>query len=253
MKYEGTRYNGYQKQPLKNTIQHFLEVSLRKIYRQDIRTVSSGRTDTGVHAEGQVVHYEPPKGINIPPSKLPQIINNHLPHDIQVCSIALVSNDFHSRYDAKVRQYRYRLWAGEPAAIPLNELAFVHPVEHIKKAILVDYLQPLVGYHDFTSFCHKRDPSPFKKREIFDIQLQNKGMILEVDFFANAFLRSMIRSIMGCALFAIKKQKPRDYLKKILLSQNPLLAKARAPANGLCLYRVFYTKIYGERGCYTRH
>lgn len=245
LKYEGTRYNGYQIQPLKNTVQHFLELALKKIYQKKIKTMASSRTDAGVHAEGQVAHYAI-LGIDIPLSRLPEVINNYLPHDIRVYQAEKTDENFHSRYSAKVRQYRYRLWTGSALAIPLNELAFVHQEEGMEKSTLATYLTPLVGYYDFTSFCHVKDASSSKKREIFDIQLQKKGMILEVDFFGNAFLRSMIRSIIGCALFAIKKQKPENYLKEILFAKDPFRAKARAPAKGLCLYQVFYNKIYGH-------
>ena len=249
LKYQGTHYHGYQKQIDVNTIQSCLEFSLKKVYRRDISTVASGRTDTGVHAEGQVVHYQI-EGIDIPLDKLPEVINCHLPNDIRVYNAQQKNLDFHARYSAKARQYRYRLWMGNERDVPLNEFAFVHPVSNIDRAKLNRYLSSLIGYHDFTSFCQINDPNFCKKREIFDIQFQEREKILNIDIFGNAFLHNMVRSIIGSALFALRKNKKEDYLKKILLAQNPLMAKARAPAKGLFLQRVFYTKIYGNRDYY---
>ena len=250
LKYQGSHYNGYQKQPGRDTVQSLLESSLKKVYQKEIKTVAAGRTDSGVHAEGQVVHYQ--SGINIPLAKLPQVINQHLPEDIRVYRAEEKETGFHARYSAKARQYRYRLWTGSSLDIPLQQLPFVHAVENITALELKRYLSPLIGYHDFTSFCHIDDPSPSKVREIFDLQYHHQGPLLEIDIFGNAFLRNMIRAIIGSALFALHKQKPENYLKDILLARDPARAKARAPAKGLCLYRVFYHTIYGDRDYYQR-
>ncbi len=249
LKYQGTRYHGYQKQIDVNTIQKCLEFSLKKVYRTEINVLASGRTDTGVHAEGQVVHYQV-ENIDISVTKLPEVINCYLPEDIRVYGAEKKNLNFHARYSARVRQYRYRLWTKNQRDIPLNELAFIFPVKEIDSKALKNYLSPLIGYYDFTSFCHVHDSSPSKQREIFDIQFKEKEGILIIDMFGNAFLHNMVRSIIGTALFAFRKNKEKNYLKKILLAKDASLAKHRAPAKGLCLQRVFYTKLYGERDYY---
>ncbi len=245
--YDGTNYHGFQKQKNTLTIQNILEKKLSNLYQQAITITSSGRTDKGVHAEGQVIAFKIKKPSLIPIKKLPSILNKKLPSDIQLLSAKETSFSFHPRYQAKVRCYRYRFLksSSQLKRLPLELLRFAYNSNYfISKKEFYSYLRPFIGKHDFTSFSSKHDSAKNKIREIYHIDLIENIYSIDIDIYANAFLRNMVRSMIGNAFYFYKKKVKIDIIKSILLKKNPELAKLRMPAKGLCLKKVFYTPIF---------
>ena len=245
--YDGTNYHGFQKQKNVLTIQNILEKKLSDLYQETITITSSGRTDKGVHAEGQVIAFKIKKLSLIPIKKLPSILNKKLPSDIQLLSAKEASPSFHPRYQARVRCYRYRFLKSSSKLnrIPLELLRFAYDANYlISKKEFYSYLQPFIGKHDFTSFSSKQDSAKNKIREIYHIDFIENIYSIDIDIYANAFLRNMVRSIIGNAFYFYKKKIKKEVIKSILLKKNPELAKLRIPAKGLCLKKVFYTPIF---------
>ena len=245
--YNGSQYYGFQKQTQRSrTIQGVIEQDLSIVFQKSISIVGSGRTDTGVHANGQVIHFTLNK-IPFAIQKLSIILNRLLPSDVHVYKSYFVPNDFHSRFSAFARMYRYQIIhsINDFSSLHYSQLPFVHcsekPVE-LKK--YKRYLLPFVGENNFATFSSFRDVSKNKVRKIFHIDAYEKDKTIFIDIYANAFLRSMVRSIIGNSLDLYHKNKSPSLITEWLQSRDPNLAKKRVPAKGLCLYKVFYSKIF---------
>jgi tRNA pseudouridine38-40 synthase len=253
--YDGKKLNGFQKQPEDNipTVQDFFEKALLKVFSKKFITYGCGRTDSGVHADEQTIMVDiSSKLVNkITINKLSLVLNNWLPSYIRILRANKTKNNFHVRYSALIRCYRYKIiLMNADANIPYLR---VEELEHcyfhngdIDINVLQKYFNPLEGNHDFSSFASVKDGSVNKKRFIYKIDLIKKGRRLFIDIYANGFLRSMVRSIIGNVLFWYKKSLSPAYVKKILLTCDPLQAKHRITPNALFLRRVFYTNIFGQ-------
>lgn len=251
-KYLGGNYAGSQRQLNAPAVQNKIDDALSLVYHRAVRTIASGRTDRGVHADEQVFTFQgEEKKFSL--AKLPAILNHKLPEDIRVLSCEKASPGFHARFSARVRMYRYQILDGAFDAPPtllnahLSAYAVGFPVDEAK---LLRYLEPLVGIHDFSSFCSVKDTSRIKHREIFKIQVWRNKDLVNVDFYGNAFLRNMIRSIMGNLLNAYMLKKDAGILAELLEKKDPSFAKKRAPAKGLILKKIFYSPIFGPRDYY---
>jgi len=251
LQYDGTDYAGWQKQINSLAVQNVLEQALKELYGSPIHTIASGRTDKGVHAQEQIVSYHVEKN-TIPTGKLPVILNGFLPEDIRIKESFEVSDNFHPRYGARVRVYRYTLLNKKnmfPASLLHNRYVYYPGLAlDIKK--IKAYLFYLTGRYDFTSFCSIHDLSSTKHREIFRINVTPENDLIYLDFYGNGFLRGMVRSIIGNLLFAYKRKLPLSYLKDLLERKDPLIARSRAPAKGLVLKKVYYTMLFGDRDYY---
>jgi len=249
--YKGTAYAGWQIQPNAPTIQHFVQEALTALFNEKIKVTASGRTDAGVHSSGQVIAFSVQK-TSIPPQRLSEIINKRLPDDISFNSVYACSPDFHPRYQAKARLYRYYLTHKKNRPqIPLSLRPYVTTVyQPLKLTDIRALLKPLTGTHNFSSFCALNDPSPHKVREIFYSSIFRNGAIVTIDICANAFLRNMVRAIVGSTLQALKEKRNHHHLKELLLQEDCRKAPQRAPAEGLTLKRVYYTPVFGSRPYY---
>lgn len=249
--YHGTAYAGFQRQANAKAVQNHLDPVLSMLFQHKIETVYSGRTDQGVHAHGQVLSFEaemPKFALN----KLPLIANRELPPDIRVLHVEEAEPTFHPRFLARVRQYRYRLVArrsGGAYAPGEHEHAWDTGID-LDPELIRAHLTPLLGAHDFTAFASVHDVSRTRMRELFQVDAWREGLVVSVDLWGNAFLRSMVRSLIGNLVQGLRHEKPVGWMAYLLESKNPLLAKARAPACGLSLRRVFYAKIFGDRAFY---
>lgn len=251
--YHGTPFAGFQKQDNAEAVQNRLDPVLSLFFNVPVQSLFSGRTDTGVHAHGQVLSFEAPKP-GFPLDRLPLIANRELPPEIRILHVAEAPDDFHPRFQARVRQYRYRLVSRlGPGAYAIGEHEGAwDPGMVVDPDRLLRELDPLLGAHDFTTFCSVHDPSRSKVRELFAVDAFRSGLIVSVDIWGNAFLRSMVRSILGNLMLGIRKGAPSGFMGTLLESRNPELARARAPAAGLSLRRVFYAGVFGDRDYYRR-
>ena len=236
--YDGTAFAGYQVQPEKRTVQSELEAALEKMHKgEKVKVTASGRTDAGVHAKGQVIHFLSTN--DFPVENWKKALNALLPGDIAVLDVEKASEEFHARFDPIGKEYRYMINRG-PIRDPFRRnYAYNYPypldLEAIREAI--PYLE---GTHDFTSFCATNTNVIDKVRTIHKIELKEEGDALTLCFVGTGFLYNMVRILVGTLLeVGNGKRKPSD-MKEILSKQDRQFAGKTAPGHGLYLWEVFY-------------
>lgn len=237
IEYDGSQFCGWQRQDHASSVQQALETALSKVADHEIGVVCAGRTDTGVHALGQVVHFES----DAPRSlwQWQQGVNANLPSAVVLREIREVEPGFHARFSATSRTYQY-LVLNTPtrSAIQYQRVTWVHhPLDHEKMQRAADYL---LGVHDFTSFralaCQAKNPV----REIYQIDVKREQSLLVVTVRANGFLHHMVRNIMGSLLMIGRGQQMPEWMREVLLARNRALAGVTAPPYGLYLCKVGY-------------
>ena len=236
VEYDGTDYQGFQVQAAVPTVQGTLEEGLRAVAGEAIRVVGSGRTDTGVHAQGQVVHFEVKWGHAL--SVLQRAWNAHLPRDIAVRDLEMAPAGFHARFSALSREYRYSIYVG-PERRPLLERFAYHVPQALDTRSMAEAACLLCGRHDFSAFGRP----PFGTnavRTVYRAIWQGQGEMLYFDITGDAFLRHMVRIIVGTLLLVgLGRLTARD-ARAILQSRDLNHPSAAAPPCGLCLMRVNY-------------
>lgn len=236
--YRGTAYHGFQFQKNALSIAEVLQDKIEQVLRKREPIVGCSRTDAGVHANSCFFHMK--TDVPFPTEKFPEVLNRVLPSDIVVLSCKEVPLDFHARYSCKGKEYWYRVW-NHPVKDPfLSDLALFH-----KKPIDVELLNrealPLIGTHDFTSFCnpnHKKGMSTI--RTVDRICLTREGDMVTMAIHADGFLYNMVRIIMGTLLEINDGMLPQNSVLSILEAKDRSRAGRTAPPHGLYLNRVDY-------------
>lgn len=236
--YDGTRYAGYQRQQGLPTVQQALEEALSKLYhRPRVVVHGASRTDAGVHAQGQVVHYDATD--NIPPDKLPFALNTLLPDDIRVKLGEEAETGFHARFDATGKVYTYSIYNARHND-PLLRLthAFV-PVPLDLAAMEAEALQ-VIGEHDFAAFAAAGSVAQKTRRRVHRLALFQQGPCIRLCIHGNAFLYNMVRIIAGTLIDVGRGLVAPGAVRRALESGSRLDLGITAPAQGLTLERVFY-------------
>lgn len=239
--YDGTAYQGWQIQSIGLGVQQVLEEALAKLFPSRPRLHSSSRTDTGVHALGMAAHLDlPPAEFRMPIVKLALALNAHLPPDIRVVEAVLVHSDFHARFDALSKQYRYFVW-NQPAANPLLRHQSWHVPRPLDLAPMRAAARQLIGTHDFAAFAASHGYEiESTVRTLGRCDLRKSGPLLTFIIEANGFLFKMCRGIVGTLVqIGMGKLAPDD-IHAILASKDRRRAGMSAPAHGLVLWKVFY-------------
>lgn len=240
--YDGTRFGGWQIQPNAVSIQALIEEALLKILRCKTLIVSAGRTDAGVHACGQVAHFESSSDTNL--GQLHRSLNGLLPTEIRILNIELVPSDFHARYSAKSKEYHYHIHT-DLALDPFKRLYVYHYFGPLNIAEMEKGCQRLQGTHDFTSFAnHASEGSAAKNpiKTLYRVQLCNEVGGIRIEFEGDGFLYKMIRNMMGTLLEIGKGNLSADFIPKLFDMKDRRLAPSAAAARGLLLVRVNYNK-----------
>jgi tRNA pseudouridine38-40 synthase len=236
--YDGTDFSGWQRQGRLRTAQGTLEDALEKIHKRPVALSGSGRTDAGVHAAGQVANFQ--TDINsIPAERFVPALNSHLPRDIRVLEARVARSDFHARFDAKSRSYRYHLVCGRPA-LPQELRYKLQLWRRPRLELLNAYARIFRGELDCSLFARPGDPSRSRSRYFFNAAFFVQGDSLVFEIQANAFLWKMARSMVGTLLHYEEKGTPPEELKAIVASGNRNLAGPTVPPNGLFLWKVDY-------------
>lgn len=235
--YDGSKYNGWQKQVNGLGIQQIIEKALSKIEKKEVSITASGRTDKGVHALGQVFHfYGSPK---IAPAKWVQAINALLPLDIRILKVETVSPNFHARFSVKEKVYEYIIsWKeNDPFSFKYKNMLSKKPnIEKMKEAS-----QYLLGEHDFTSFSSSKiDPKKPRVKKIYSITVENSEEEAKFIFVGNGFLRYQIRMMMGALLAVGFDEIEPAQIEKILQAKNKEACRYNAKSCGLYLKEVRY-------------
>jgi len=238
IEYDGEDYHGWQLQPDVPTIQGVLEEAIERVIGMKTRVHASGRTDAGVHALGQVVHFK--AETDILPEQLKARLNETLPEDIRVLSAKEMPLSFHSRYDASGKVYRYAILncriAGRYRARSVHVFSPKIDTKRMEEA--ASYL---LGKHDFSSFgVNPGREVENPTRTIKRLELTRQGHYIFIEVEADGFLYKMVRSIVGTLLKAgVGKIEPEE-MPAILESRDRCRAGATAPPQGLCLLEVKY-------------
>lgn len=235
LEYDGSKFYGWQYQPKMRTVQSELERALEIFLREKVHAFVAGRTDTGVHALGQVSNFKTSVAVNI--ETLPRSLNGILPHDVVVKHAEAVPLEFHARYDALSRQYRYVI-SRSPVAVGRGYAFFSKfplDLEAMRHAS-----QYLLGEHNFRSFCSGATDDPHYLSFVEEIAWEDDGDKIFMRIRANRFLRSMVRVIVGTLLQVGRGKMPPEEIAKILAEQKRMAAGITAPPHGLFLEKVFY-------------
>ena len=240
LEYDGTHYHGWQTQPNLPTIQGTIEDALSKLTKTRIQIIGAGRTDTGVHAEGQVTNF-------LTDSQMPVVafqkgLNAILPRDIVICSATEVSAEFHARFSATSRRYRYTILNREHPSALSRQTSYFFPVV-IDVTRLNQLCQTLVGKRDFSSFQKTGSDRVNPICEIYEVSCWKKEPYIYFEIEADAFLRGMVRAIVGTILKCMTNDQADAQMHRILEAKDRDAAGTSVPAHGLSLVRVEYDNV----------
>ncbi len=237
LEYIGTNYHGWQIQKNAVTIQQVLEEKLGHILNKRPRVVGAGRTDAGVHALGQVAHFK--TSSPLPVEKIFKGLNSLLPEDIAVLQMKETDPAFHSRKDAKKKEYFYQIWHGcRPS--PFVSAFVTHIPCRLNIKTMKRGASLFLGKHDFHSFCPTKSTIRNKVRNILYSEILEEGNLIRYRILADGFLQHMVRTIAGTLIDVGKEKIPIEEIKKIFLGKDRRLAGFVAPAKGLFLKKVYY-------------
>ena len=236
--YHGAAFEGWQSQPGGNTIQDHLENAFSKLCQPRIVVHGAGRTDSGVHAECQTAHADVPDGrLNL--RGWANAINAHLPERIRVMGIQEAAPDFHARFSAKGKIYRYSIW-NAPAVHPLECDRAWHVPQKLNLEAIQQTCTLFTGRHDFAAFSLRRTDEPEKTwRTISNIQVESCGLKICLTFEGEGFLYKMVRILAAAAVRHGTAKASLEELSASLHEAHPPFLQV-APAHGLCLVKVLY-------------
>ena len=237
IEYDGTNYHGWQIQPNAITIQAAIQDALAKITKAQTPIIGAGRTDTGVHAAGQVANFHTRS--QMPPTAFQRALNATLPRDIAIIDVEEVSPYFHARFSAVSRTYRYTILNRAYPSALLRNNAYFFP-DPIDVQSIDTACQSLVGERDFSSFQRSGSERINPICEIYECRCWREGDLVYFEVKADAFLRGMVRAIVGTILKLRDRKDSVKQLRKILDAQDRSGAGASVPPHGLSLLSVKY-------------
>lgn len=237
LEYDGTQFSGWQRQAHGLSVQAALEKALSRVADHSVRVTCAGRTDAGVHATHQVIHFDTDA------ARLPQAwrrgVNSNLPDAIRVCWVRVVAQDFNARYSATARAYRYVILS-RPVPPALQRLRVVWTWRPLQLEAMRAAAQYLLGEHDFSSYravaCQARHPV----RTLHRLDVSRAGDYVYIDVAANAFLHHMVRNIAGVLLSIGWGDHPPRWAWEVLQARDRTVGGVTAPAQGLYLVAVRY-------------
>ena len=235
--YDGTNFNGYQKQEGYRTIEEELEKALTFINNHQLtKVVSSGRTDKGVHAMCQKAHFD--LLVDITDYKLKCALNSNLPEDIHVIDVMQVNDEFHARYMVKKKAYKYYLNIGEYN--PLERNYVYQYCKNLNISVMQEAIKDLIGIHDFKSFTPNKDKRNNYVREIFNASIDVVDNKLIFTFEGNGFIKYQIRNMVGYLIKIGEGKKDVNSIPMVLENKDRTAASITAHAEGLWLVDVKY-------------
>lgn len=243
IQYDGTDFHGWQVQENQRTVQGELQRVLSLLESAEVHVAGSGRTDAGVHAEGQVASVKLSKKFT--PEKLRSAMNGNLWRDVRILSVEKAPDNFHARFSARGKTYVYRV-VNAPVMSPFWARYAHHESRPLDVGRMNESARLFLGEHDWTAFSSAQSDSEDKVRTITEFTVEShwdvraKGSLIEFRITGEGFLRYMVRSIAGTLLEVGRGEKDSDTIQTAIVSRDRNLAGATAPAQGLTLLKVFY-------------
>ena len=243
IQYDGTDFHGWQVQENDRTIQGELERVIGMLDDRKVGVIGSGRTDAGVHAEGQVANVMVSRSFT--PDKLRAAINGNLWRDIRILKAERVPDEFHARFSAKRKTYLYRI-VNAPVMSPFWRRFAHHEHKPLDIGAMTNAARLLLGEHDWTAFASAHSDGDSRVRTVLDCTIQSRwdsraaANILEFEICANGFLRYMVRSIIGTLIEVGRGEKDSDTIQTAIVTGDRSLAGKTASAHGLTLLKVEY-------------
>ncbi|MFB7878003.1 tRNA pseudouridine(38-40) synthase TruA [Nocardia sp. NPDC056064] len=235
--YDGTDFTGWARQPGLRTVQGVLEDSLSKVFREPIQLTVAGRTDAGVHAEGQVAHFDTTAELDAP--KLLHRMARFLPKDVRITDARPAPAEFDARFSAMRRHYVYRLTTAPYGADPLRARSVVACKPGVDLDAMRAASRHLLGLHDFAAFCRRREGAT-TVRELQRFDWVREGELLSAYVSADAFCWSMVRSLVGAVLAVGEGRRTPEWVGGLLAETERSSSVTVAPAHGLSLVAVDY-------------
>jgi tRNA pseudouridine38-40 synthase len=237
IEYVGTGYAGWQIQENDISVQQKMENALARILGENVRLISSGRTDAGVHARGMVAHFRTQQ--DLPLSAFREGVNRYLPKDIAVQKAEFAPPDFHARYSAKGKWYRYTILQA-PVRSPLEQPFCWHIRAPLNMETMQKAAESFVGCHDFTNFRSSACDAKTTVREVFSISVRQEERKIIIDVRGSGFLKNMVRRMVGTLVeIGLGKKLPGEIQTMLSPGEN-VPAGPTAPPQGLCLMEVWY-------------
>ncbi len=243
IEYDGTDFNGWQRQRGQRTVQQTLEEAVESVIQEKVTVIGSGRTDSGVHAAGQVAHFH--TSSMIPIQDLERAMNARLPDDISVLEAADARPSFHAQFSARRKIYHYVI-LNRPQPSPLYRRTATHVPYRLNVRRMRSAAACLIGRHDFRSFMaadaarRERDAEKDTRRHITRLEIRQRAGLIHIEVEANGFLYKMVRNIVGTLIAVGSGKQPVEWVGEILRSKDRTQAGDTAPARGLTLVRVVY-------------
>jgi tRNA pseudouridine38-40 synthase len=239
--YDGTNYQGWQVQKVGLGVQELIEKAIASIFQEQVRVHGSSRTDTGVHARAMIAHFDLPRAnLKMPVLKIPLALNGNLPEDISIMDAQEVSHEFHARFSAKGKQYRYSVYNFH-AHDPLLRGCAWHVPQKLDLDAMREATKHFIGKRDYAAFANNRNyEMETTVRTLRRCELRKQGRLLTFIVEGDGFLYKMCRGIVGTIIQVGQGRFSSSDIEKMLAARDRCLAGMTAPAHGLVLWKVFY-------------
>jgi tRNA pseudouridine38-40 synthase len=238
IQYLGTNFHGWQRQPNRNSIQESIERAITSVTGKPVTIHGAGRTDSGVHAAAQVAHFEYTGPI--PAEKWASIINTRLPSDILIRASAAVPRNWHARFSAIWRRYRYTIYTDKRPNLFVSAVSWHYYHSPLQTSSIKAALKPLLGKHDLAAFRRAGSARQDSWVEVQAVECYRNSSFLHLEIQANGFLYGMVRLLVGMLVEVGAGKRSPENFTELWQSKRRSEVKYSAPAKGLCLLRVGY-------------
>jgi len=238
IQYLGTHFHGWQRQAQGRTVQEEIETVLSDVLNKSVTLHGAGRTDTGVHAAGQVAHFDATGPI--PAERWAAILNSRLPQDILIRGSASVPPTWHARFSASWRRYRYIIYTDPKPNLFVRQFSWHYYHAPLDESLIQAALDPMIGYKHLAAFHRANSGRSHSWVDVQEVQCQRMGPFIHIEIQASGFLYGMVRLLVGMLVqVGAKERSPEDFTQ-IWVKEHRHQVKYAAPAKGLCLLRVGY-------------
>lgn len=241
IQYLGTAFYGWQRQPNHRSVQAEIEAAIAQVVGHPVVIHAAGRTDTGVHAAAQVAHFD--VATRIPAHRWASVLNARLPDDVLIRASAAVPSDWHARFSASWRRYRYTIYTDSRPNLFVRSFAWHYYHEPLDETLIQKALDPLIGRHHLAAFHRANSSRPHSWVDVQAAECKREGPFLYIEVQASGFLYGMMRLLVGLLVQVGRKERSLDEFNRLWTEERRDLVKYAAPSRGLCLLRVGYPKM----------